>query len=136
MIYPVTGWFEVVQYYDKIAITIANLVETTWMYRYPRPIKITYDQGKECIGHNFRKSLIETEYGITAKPRTSGNPMSNAILEQFNQVLGNLVRNFNIQQTYVDENDPWTGILAAAAFSISSKTNGKNVQSGPTDIWT
>ena len=49
--------------------------------------------------------------------------MSNEILEQIHQVLGNLVRTFNIQQTYVDENDPWTGILAAAAFSIPSTTN-------------
>ena len=35
---PVTGWFEVVRYDDKIAITIADLVETTWMSKYPRPI--------------------------------------------------------------------------------------------------
>ena len=49
--------------------------------------------------------------------------MSNAILELIHQVLGNLVRNFNIQQTYVDENDPWTGILATAAFAIRSTTN-------------
>ena len=35
---PVTGWFEVVQYGDKRAINIANLVETTWLYIYPRPI--------------------------------------------------------------------------------------------------
>ena len=46
MIYHVTGQFEVVQYDDKRAITIANLVETPWMSIYPRPIKITDDQGK------------------------------------------------------------------------------------------
>ena len=46
IINPVTGWFEIVQYDDKIAITIVNLVETTWQSRYPRPIEITYDQGK------------------------------------------------------------------------------------------
>ena len=46
MIYPVTGWFEVVLYDDKRAITIANLVETSWLSIYPRPIEITYDQGK------------------------------------------------------------------------------------------
>ena len=28
MIDPVTGWFEITQYDDKIAITIANFVET------------------------------------------------------------------------------------------------------------
>ena len=46
MIYPVTGWFEFVRYDDKITITIANLVKTVWLCRYPRPIEITYDQGK------------------------------------------------------------------------------------------
>ena len=46
MIDPVTGWFEVLRYDDKRAITIANLVETTWISRYPRPIEITYYQGK------------------------------------------------------------------------------------------
>ena len=61
MIYPVTGWFEVVRYYGKRAITIANLVENMWLSRYPRLIEITYDQGKEFIGHGFRKSLIEDE---------------------------------------------------------------------------
>ena len=49
--------------------------------------------------------------------------MYNAILEQIHQVLGNLVRTFNIQQTYVDENDLWKGILDAALFAICSTTN-------------
>ena len=49
MINPVTGWFEVLLYDGKIAITIANLVEATWLSRYPGPIEITYDQGKEVI---------------------------------------------------------------------------------------
>ena len=45
MIDPVTGWLEIIQYDDKIAITIANLVETMWLTRYPRPMEIKYDQG-------------------------------------------------------------------------------------------
>ena len=49
--------------------------------------------------------------------------MSNAILERIHQVLGNLVQNFNIQHTYVYENDLWTSILSAAAFAICSTTN-------------
>ena len=44
MIDPVTVWFEIAQYNDKGAISIANLVETMWMFRYPIPIKIRYDQ--------------------------------------------------------------------------------------------
>ena len=49
--------------------------------------------------------------------------MSNAILEWIYQVLGNQVRTFNVQHTYVDKNDPRTGILAAAAFAIHSTTS-------------
>ena len=38
MIDPVTGWFEIAQYEDKIAISIMNLVEATWLSRFPIPI--------------------------------------------------------------------------------------------------
>ena len=44
MIDPVTGWYEIAQYYDKRAISITNFDENMW-HRYPRPIEITYDQG-------------------------------------------------------------------------------------------
>ena len=119
MIGHVTGWSEIAQYEDKISISIANLVGTTWLSRYPRPIEVTYDQGNEFIGHEFIKSLIEMEYKIISKPSTLGNPMSNAVLERIHQVLGNTIRTFNISnQTYVDKNKPWTGILSAAAFAI------------------
>ena len=42
---PATGWFEIVQYNEKQAAKIANLVEQTWLCRYPLPTIITYDQG-------------------------------------------------------------------------------------------
>ena len=44
MIDPVTGWFEITQYDNKGAISIANLVETMWLTRYPITTEITYDQ--------------------------------------------------------------------------------------------
>ena len=44
MINPLKGWFEIAQYDDKRAISIANLVKTMWLSRYHRPIGITYDQ--------------------------------------------------------------------------------------------
>ena len=37
MIDPVTGWSEINLYNDKKAMIIANLVETTWIFRYPWP---------------------------------------------------------------------------------------------------
>ena len=33
-------------------------------------MEIIYDQGSEFIGHEFRKYLIEIEYGIVARPST------------------------------------------------------------------
>ena len=59
MIYPVIGWFQITQYNDKRDISIANLVETMWLSRYPRPIEIMYDQGKYFIGNELRKPPIE-----------------------------------------------------------------------------
>ena len=46
MIDPETGWFEIAQYEDKRLIPITNLVENTWLSRYPILTEITYDQGK------------------------------------------------------------------------------------------
>ena len=57
------------------------------------------------------------------------HPTSNVILERIIQVLGNLVRNFNITQTYVDKGDPWSVILDVSAFSIISTTNSLKVYS-------
>ena len=45
MIDNVTGQFEVSQDDEERGITIANLVETICLSRYPRPIEIVYDQG-------------------------------------------------------------------------------------------
>ena len=44
----------------------------------------------------------------------------NATIEIIHQVLGNLVRTNILQETYVDDSDPWMGILAAAAFAVQS----------------
>ena len=86
-------------------------------------MKISYDQGSQFIGHKFRKYLIEEEYEIISKPRISGNPLSNAILEWIQQVLGNLMRNCNITQTYVEKDYRWSGILVAVVFEIISTKN-------------
>ena len=54
MIEPVTRWSEVTQYRDKKSMTIANLVETTWLVRYPWPVEITYYQGGKLLGQKFK----------------------------------------------------------------------------------
>ena len=90
MIDPVTRWFEVTQYRDKKAKTIANLVETMWLVQYPWPVEITYDIGGEFFGHEFKNSLIENEYGIKANPDSPGKPQANEIIERIYQVIGYL----------------------------------------------
>ena len=71
---PVTGWFELAQYSNKKAMTIANFVETTGLVRYPWPVDIMYNQGGEFLGHEFKNSLMENEYGIKTKSASPGNP--------------------------------------------------------------
>ena len=61
-----TGCFEILQYNDKQASTITNLVEQTWLCKYPCPTIITYDWGNEFLGHTF-KNDIKKIYGIKAK---------------------------------------------------------------------
>ena len=94
MIDPATGWFEIVEYSNKRAITIANLVEQVWLSRYPWPQVINYDQGSEFIGHEF-KTMVEKDYGIDTKGITVRNPQANAIIERVHQVLGNTIRTFD-----------------------------------------
>ena len=49
--------------------------------------------------------------------------MSNIILEQINQVLGNIVGSFDINKTYVDKYDQWLVILMATTFAMNSTEN-------------
>ena len=119
MIDPATGWFEMHQYDDKYSITVANIVEQEWLGRYPWPTQMTFDRGSEFIGHEFQTMIKET-YGIKAKPITVRNPQANAIVERVHQVIGNIIRTFELENNYLDEVDPWKGILSATAFAVRS----------------
>ena len=59
MIDPVTVWSKVTQYDNKIAMKIANLVETTWLSRYPWPSEIMYDREYEFLGLELKNTSIE-----------------------------------------------------------------------------
>ena len=50
---------------------IVNLVQITWLGQYPWPVEITYDGIGKSLGHQFKNSLIEQEYGIKTKPDPS-----------------------------------------------------------------
>ena len=115
-----TGWFEIKQYDDKKSITVANIVEQEWLARYPRPYLITLDQGSEFIGQDFCDMCVN-DYGIKRKIISTRNPQANAIVEHVHQMLGNLIWSFELQDNpYIDMDDPWSGILAAASFAMHS----------------
>ena len=116
MIDPATGWFELHQIPDTRSDTLANVVEQEWLCRYPWPSQITYDHHGSFIGKEFQ-SMID-DYGIKRKPITVRNPQANAICERVHEVIGNIIRTFELQSNYLDEDDPWKGILSATAFAI------------------
>ena len=39
-------------------------------------------------------------------------------MEQIHQVIGNIIHSFELQTNYLDEDEPWKGILSAVAFAI------------------
>src|SRR6476619_1142969 len=112
MIDPASGWFELHQYDDKRAITVANIVEQEWFSRDPWPTQVTCDRGGEFIGADFKQMLIN-DYGIKRKPITVRNPQANAIVERIHQVIANMIRTFELETNYLDQDDPWKGILSA-----------------------
>ena len=115
MIDPATGWFEIQQVPGtKRADVVANIVEQTWLTRYPWPQIVTFDRGTEFMAE-FSAMLVN-DYGVKRRPITKRNPQANAIVERVHQTIGNMIRTFQVQD--LDENDPWAGILSAVAFAV------------------
>jgi len=114
MIDPATSWFEVVEIKNKLAINIANIVEQTWLTRYPWPTEMTYDQGTEFMAEFA--NMIKNDYGINVHAATKRNPQANSMIERVHQTLANIVRTFQVHES--EEEDPWKGVLSAAAFAI------------------
>ena len=69
MIDPATGWFEMKEIPNKEPGTIANLVEQTWLTRYPWPQTIVYDKGREFMAE-FAQMCIK-EYGLKKRGITT-----------------------------------------------------------------
>ena len=118
MIDPATSWLEIKAIHTKRADVIANIVEKTWLSRYPWPIQVVLDRGKEFMAEFT--SMIINDYGIKKRPITTRNPQANSILERVHQTIGNILRTFQVQNDELDTEDPWGGILAATMFAVRS----------------
>jgi hypothetical protein len=61
MINPAISWFEIHQYNDRQAITVASTAKEEWFSRYPWPTQVTFDHGSDFVGHELKKTL--NDYG-------------------------------------------------------------------------
>ena len=115
MIDPATDWFEITEIKTKRADIVSNVVETTWLTRYPYPTQVVLDRGTEFMAESTE--MIASDYGVKKKPITARNPQANSIIERIHQTIGNMIRSFEVHDTSIDEEDPWTGILSAVRFA-------------------
>ena len=131
MIDPATGWFEMREIKNKTPINIANIFEQTWLTRYPWPSEITFDRGTEFMT-DFA-DMVRDDYGITLRPSTTRNPQGNSVLERIHQTLGNIIRSFRVNEIPVDEEDPWSGILASTMFATRATVH-TTLQATPSQL--
>jgi hypothetical protein len=118
MIDPATGWFEMKNIPTKQADIISNVIEQTWLTKYPWPTQIIVDRGKEFMKEFI--SMIKNDYNIKRKVVTTRNPQSNSILERVHQTVGNILHTFQMHDSVLDKDNPWDGILAAIMFAIKA----------------
>ena len=75
-------------------------------------------------------------YGIRRKIISTQNPKANAIVKHVHQMLGKLIQRFELQDNpYIDMDDPWSGILAAASFAMCSMYHTTLCDAWPAHIW-
>ena len=116
MIDPATGWFEIVEIPNKRADYISNLLEMTWLTRYPWPGEVICDRGSEFMAET--QDMLQEDYGIPVNKITPRNPQANAILERIHQTIGNMIRTTRMHSNPdLDMDDPFSGILSAVAFA-------------------
>ena len=116
MIDPATGWFEIAEIPAKSADEVANVLEQTWLTRYPWPAEVVLDRGRE-----FRAEVEKTlkdEYGLRRKLITTRNPQANSMVERAHQTIHNLIATQGITNKSDLPGESWDGILAAVRFAM------------------
>lgn len=114
---PATGWFEICEIYNKTSAHMSQVLNLTWLSRYPRPEKLIFDNGTEC-----KKDFchIFDNYGVKHRPTTIKKTQANSILEHVHQVLGNMLHTKNLAEIDFDLEDTWDTVLSSVAYVIRS----------------
>ena len=81
--------------------------------------KITYDKGSEFMA-DFAKMIVD-EYGIKKSGISPRNPQANSILERIHQVIGNMIKTFQIydREDTIQSLFNWKPILSFIRFPYS-----------------
>ena len=95
---------------------VSNIVELTWLIKYPLPSKVIVDRGNEFLAEC--KTMTQANYGITVTSITLRNPQTNSILQKVHQTLGIFICTFKVQHMVLDDMNPWDGILASTIFAL------------------
>jgi transposase InsO family protein len=114
---PATGWFELKQTRTKQADEVANLVEQTWLSRYPWPEFLTFDNGPEFkaeFGDLLRKEYLNIKIKLSSKR----NPQANTILERAHGTIENMIRTYQVEGIDFDEDEPFAGLVSAVSFMV------------------
>ena len=117
MIDPVTGWFEVKDVKKADSDSCMRAMDDVWLSRYPRPEYLGFDGGSE-FKSVFKQMRIN--YGMKKQPSAAYNPQANGIVEQVHQVLNKNLKTFELTEKELDSRDPFSELLASAAFAIRS----------------
>lgn len=75
---------------NKTSHHIATLFDGDWLYRYPRPAKVVFDNGNEFLGQEFQELLHS--YSIKPVPMTVKIPRSKGIIERVHLTMGDMLR--------------------------------------------
>ena len=131
MIDPVSGWFECAAIRgDPNSDKIQKIFDDTWLARYPRPSKIGCDGGSK-FKLDF-KELCEN-YGMKLKKSGAWNPQANSIVQRIHQVLGNMMRTFDLDNADVNEEDLWSEFISSTCYAIRT-THHTTLGASPAEL--
>ena len=127
---PATGWFKIVEiptfdleevkignneYTDKSSSRVSQLFNNTWICIYPRPRNVVFDNGSK-----FKLDFTPFLKDLYIKPilTSINNRQSNALVDQVNQVILNILVTMYLDKKVFDSIYPWGETLAYIAWAV------------------